>query len=134
MDNNQMNGNNNNNNNNNNRNNKNGQMFLAFLLVSLVMLFIMSYVNSKMDQMSSEEITYSRFLKMVEEDKVESVETVSYTHLDVYKRQDRGRRTPGAERKTIYGSKECLRYEKAAGGDGDPGTLSGGGKRVRAYL
>ena len=67
MDNNQMNGNNNNNNNNNNRNNKNGQMFLAFLLVSLVMLFIMSYVNSKMDQMSSEEITYSRFLKMVEE-------------------------------------------------------------------
>ena len=49
-------------------------MFLAFLLVSLVMLFIMSYVNSKMDQMSSEEITYSRFLKMVEEDKVESVE------------------------------------------------------------
>ena len=74
MDNNQMNGNNNNNNNNNNRNNKNGQMFLAFLLVSLVMLFIMSYVNSKMDQMSSEEITYSRFLKMVEEDKVESVE------------------------------------------------------------
>ena len=74
MDNNQMNGNNNNNNNNNNRNNKNGQMFLAFLLVSLVMLFIMSYVNSKMDQMSSEEITYSQFLKMVEEDKVESVE------------------------------------------------------------
>ena len=74
MDNNQMNGNNNNNNNNNNRNNKNGQMFLAFLLVSLIMLFIMSYVNSKMDQMSSEEITYSRFLKMVEEDKVESVE------------------------------------------------------------
>ena len=70
MDNNQMNG----NNNNNNRNNKNGQMFLAFLLVSLVMLFIMSYVNSKMDQMSSEEITYSQFLKMVEEDKVESVE------------------------------------------------------------
>lgn len=47
---------------------------------------------------------------------------------------DRGRRTPGAERETIYGSKECLRYEKAAGRDGDPGTLSGGGKRARALL
>ena len=92
MDNNQMNGNNNNNNNNNNRNNKNGQMFLAFLLVSLVMLFIMSYVNSKMDQMSSEEITYSRFLKMVEEDKVESVEIGSSRSRSLRKRRKKTQR------------------------------------------
>lgn len=73
MDDNQMNKNNNQNNGGDNKNNKNSQMFLAFLLVSLVMLFIMSYFNSKMAEMSSQEISYSKFIQMVEDDEVESV-------------------------------------------------------------
>ena len=35
---------------------------------------------------------------------------------------------------TIYGAKSAYDTKKAAGGDGDPGTLSGGGKRARAYF
>ena len=75
------NGNNNNNGNNgdnNNKNNKNGQMIMVFILVSLVALFIMSMVMNRYTSMSTSEISYSDFLQMVEEGKVESVEFDSY--------------------------------------------------------
>ena len=83
--NNQMNGNNGNNNNNNggdNNNNKNGSMFLAFLVISLLALFFMSYVNRQVEGMSSEEISYSKFLELVGEDKVKSVE-ISSTQIEI---------------------------------------------------
>lgn len=83
--NNQMNGNNSNNNNNNggdNKNNKNGSMFLAFLVISLLALFFMSYVNRQVEGMSSEEISYSKFLELVGEDKVKSVE-ISSTQIEI---------------------------------------------------
>ncbi|MCI5741576.1 MAG: ATP-dependent zinc metalloprotease FtsH [Lachnospiraceae bacterium] len=83
--NNQMNGNNGNNNNNNggdNKNNKNGSMFLAFLVISLLALFFMSYVNRQVEGMSSEEISYSKFLELVGEDKVKSVE-ISSTQIEI---------------------------------------------------
>ena len=75
------NGNNNNNGNNgdnNNKNNKNGQMIMVFILVSLVALFIMSMVMNRYTSMSTSEISYSDFLQMVEDGKVESVEFDSY--------------------------------------------------------
>lgn len=75
------NGNNNNNGNNgdnNNKNNKNGQMIMVFILVSLVVLFIMSMVMNRYTSMSTSEISYSDFLQMVEDGKVESVEFDSY--------------------------------------------------------
>ena len=75
------NGNNNNNGNNgdnNNKNNKNGQMIMVFILVSLVSLFIMSMVMNRYTAMSTSEISYSDFLQMVEDGKVESVEFDSY--------------------------------------------------------
>ena len=75
------NGNNNNNGNNgdnNNKNNKNGQMIMVFILVSLVSLFIMSMVMNRYTSMSTSEISYSDFLQMVEDGKVESVEFDSY--------------------------------------------------------
>ena len=74
------NGNNNNGNNgdNNNKNNKNGQMIMVFILVSLVALFIMSMVMNRYTSMSTSEISYSDFLQMVEDGKVESVEFDSY--------------------------------------------------------
>ena len=79
--NNRSNGNNNNNGNNgdnNNKNNKNGQMIMVFILVSLVALFIMSMVMNRYTSMSTSEISYSDFLQMVEDGKVESVEFDSY--------------------------------------------------------
>ena len=75
------NGNNNNNGNNgdnNNKNNKNGQMIMVFILVSLVALFIMSMAMNRYTSMSTSEISYSDFLQMVEDGKVESVEFDSY--------------------------------------------------------
>ena len=73
------NGNNNNGNNgNNNKDNKNGQMIMVFILVSLVALFLMSMVMNRYTSMSTSEISYSDFLQMVEDGKVESVEFDSY--------------------------------------------------------
>ena len=76
------NGGNNNNNKNNNSNgdngNKGGQTIMAFILVSLIVLFIMSIVMNQISSADTSEISYTEFLTMVEEGKVESVEFDSY--------------------------------------------------------
>ncbi|MBO5524814.1 MAG: ATP-dependent metallopeptidase FtsH/Yme1/Tma family protein, partial [Roseburia sp.] len=60
------------------KDNRNGQLIMAFILVSLVVLFIMSMVTNQFNQMSTQEISYTEFLDMVEAGKVESVEIGSY--------------------------------------------------------
>ena len=71
------NGNNNNNNGNNNNgnsgNNRNGMTVMAFILAALVVLFLTSLLNSCAKDATNKEISYSEFIKMVEEDKVEEV-------------------------------------------------------------
>lgn len=76
--NNQNNGNNNQNNGNNNQNGDkkggNGQMILAFVIITLVTLFFMSLLNRCSADMTSQRITYTEFVQMVKDDKVEKVE------------------------------------------------------------
>ena len=72
--------NNGNNNNSNNKKNTNGQMILLFLLVTLVALFFMSMFSRWQTQMTTKEISYTEFLKMVEEDKVEEVHVTSNSY------------------------------------------------------
>ena len=68
-------GNNNNNNggNNNGGNNKNGMTIMVFILAALLVLFLTSLLNSCAKDATNKEITYSEFINMVEQDKVESV-------------------------------------------------------------
>ncbi|MDO4475961.1 MAG: ATP-dependent zinc metalloprotease FtsH [Lachnospiraceae bacterium] len=83
MDNNQQNrgpergGGNNNRGNNNNRNNKNHSMVLMFLMVTLVVLFVMSFVNNRVKDSTSKEISYNEFLTMLDQGLVEEVEIES---------------------------------------------------------
>lgn len=76
--NNQNGGNNNQNNGNNNQNGDkkggNGQMILAFVIITLVTLFFMSLLNRCSEDMTSQRITYTEFVQMVKDDKVEKVE------------------------------------------------------------
>ena len=76
--NNQNGGNNNQNNGNNNQNGDkkggNGQMILAFVIITLVTLFFMSLLNRCSADMTSQRITYTEFVQMVKDDKVEEVE------------------------------------------------------------
>ena len=76
--NNQNGGNNNQNNGNNNQNGDkkggNGQMILAFVIITLVTLFFMSLLNRCSTDMTSKQITYTEFIQMVNDDKVEKVE------------------------------------------------------------
>lgn len=73
-----QNGNRNGNNGNGRNNRGGGQAFMVYVIVSLVVLMIMSLLMSRFSAMSTEEITYSQFLEMLEEDKVESVKFDSY--------------------------------------------------------
>ncbi len=72
------NGNNNQNGGNNNQNGDkkggNGQMILAFVIITLVTLFFMSLLNRCSADMTSQRITYTEFVQMVKDDKVEKVE------------------------------------------------------------
>ena len=76
--NNQNGGNNNQNNGNNNQSGDkkggNGQMILAFVIITLVTLFFMSLLNRCSADMTSQRITYTEFVQMVKDDKVEKVE------------------------------------------------------------
>ena len=64
--------------------NRNGQIIMAFIMISLVALFVMSMVTNQFSQMSTQEVSYSEFLKMVNGEgdwkgkRVESVEIGSY--------------------------------------------------------
>ena len=64
--------------------NHNGQILMAFILISLIALFIMSLVTNQFNQMSTQEVSYSEFLDMVngtgkwEGRSVKSVEVGSY--------------------------------------------------------
>ena len=68
--------------------NHNGQILMAFILISLIALFIMSLVTNQFNQMSTQEVSYSEFLDMVngtgkwEGRSVKSVEIGSY-QLDI---------------------------------------------------
>lgn len=64
--------------------NRNGQLLMAFILISLIVLFVMSMVTNRFSQMSTQEVSYSEFLDMVngegewEGRSVKSVEISSY--------------------------------------------------------
>jgi cell division protease FtsH len=66
------------------KDNRNGQILMAFILVSLIVLFIMSMLTNRVSQMSTQEVSYSDFLDMVngtgdwEGKSVESVEIGTY--------------------------------------------------------
>lgn len=62
--------------------NKNGMTILIFILTGLVVLFVASLVNTQITKMTNQEISYSEFWKMVEEDKVESV-VIDGNHIEI---------------------------------------------------
>ena len=59
-------------NNNNNKNGKNNNM-LIIVLVTLIFLLIISFGYNSMNRSLNKEVTYSQFIEMVEQDKLESV-------------------------------------------------------------
>ncbi len=58
--------------------NNNGQMVMMMVLAALVVMFFMSMFSSRAMLSASQKISYSQFLDMVEEGKVESVEIQTY--------------------------------------------------------
>ncbi len=68
-----------NNNNNNKRPRRTGQSALLFILVTLLALLVMSFINSRsFNASTNKEISYTQFIQMVEADRVESIEIESY--------------------------------------------------------
>lgn len=58
-------------------NKKNGQMILMFIVITLVALFFMTLLNKFGAQMTMQKISYNKFIEMVKDDKVTSVEVTS---------------------------------------------------------
>lgn len=68
---------NNNNGGNKNNNNRNGMTIMVFILAALLVLFFTSLLNSCAKSATNKEISYSEFISMVENDKVEKVKFTS---------------------------------------------------------
>ena len=83
-----------NNNNNKNNNNKNGMpnrvALIAILVFSLFIWYMFSMAQDKLQNGTQEEITYNQFLKMLDEDKVESVVATSNKLIITPKEQKEG--------------------------------------------
>lgn len=59
--------------NNNKKNGKNGQTMLVFVLITLVFLLLISFVSNKLNGYTDKEISYTKFLQMVEDGEIEKV-------------------------------------------------------------
>ena len=111
-------GNNPNNNNNNNgdnnrnnggRNNRNGQMVMMFVLITLVALLFMSLISKWQTQMTAREISYTEFLQMVDEGKVESVELTSQ-QIDITPKKSEDELVPITYYTGYVGDEELVRF------------------------
>ena len=80
-----------NNNQNNGKNNRGGQGFMIYVVTSLIVLFFMTMMMNHFTEMSTEEISYSEFLEMVESDQVEAVEFDTYQINITPKEEKKGR-------------------------------------------
>ena len=113
-----------NNNNNNNggndnrgnggRNNRNGQMVMMFVLITLVALLFMSLISKWQTQMTAREISYTEFLQMVGEGKVESVE-LSSQQIDIAPKKSEDEVVPITYYTGYVGDEELIPTLKKAG-------------------
>ena len=85
---------NNQNNNQNGNNNRNGQTILLFIFAAMFVLFIMSFINSRFTSSTTEEISYTKFIEMVENGEVESVEISTY-QIDITPKENTSSEFPG---------------------------------------
>lgn len=83
--------------NNGGKDNRNGQIVMAFILISLVALFVMTLVTNHFSQMSSQEVSYSEFLQMVNGEgdwKGKSVKSVEISSYEIEITLDSDKKTP----------------------------------------
>lgn len=79
-------------NNNNNKNSRNGQNILWFVMITLIVLLMVSALSNRVSSLTHQEVTYSDFMQMVEDGKVESV-TITATEIQI---------SPKEESNTLY--------------------------------
>ncbi len=80
--------NNNNNKNNNKKKNENTTFIIVCVIVTLFTIMLITFLNNKIQESSRVEISYSEFLQMIEEDKIDSVEVSSNKIYIVPKKED----------------------------------------------
>ncbi len=114
--NNNQNGGNNNRNGGGPRNNRNGQMVMIFVLITLVALLFMSLVSKWQTQMTAQEISYTEFLQMVEDGKVESVELDSQ-QIDITPKKSENELIPITYYTGYVGDEDLVPTLKEAGVD-----------------
>lgn len=96
------------------RNNRNGQMVMVFVLITLVALLFMSLVSKWQTQMTAQEISYTEFLKMVEDGKVESVDLGSQ-QIDITPKPDKNEIIPVTYYTGYVGDQDLVPTLKEAG-------------------
>ena len=108
--------NNGNNGNNGGRNNRNGQMVMMFVLITLVALLFMSLISKWQTQMTARDISYTEFLQMVDEGKVESVQ-LSAQQIDITPKKSEDEVVPITYYTGYVGDEDLVPMLKDAGVD-----------------
>ena len=98
------------------RNNRNGQMVMMFVLITLVALLFMSLISKWQTQMTAREISYTEFLQMVDEGKVESV-VLSSQQIDITPKKSADEVVPITYYTGYVGDEDLVPMLKEAGVD-----------------
>ena len=69
---------------------KNGQTIIIFLIVTVITLIVMALFNSMMNGTTNQEITYNKFMEMLDNDEVENVVIESNQYVITPKQQPYG--------------------------------------------
>ena len=86
----------------NRKNPKNGQTIILFLVVTVITLIVMALFNSMMSGTTNQEITYNRFMEMLENNEVQSVVIESNQYVITPKEQPYGFSALGGMKFTYY--------------------------------
>ena len=98
------------------RNNRNGQMVMMFVLITLVALLFMSLISKWQTQMTAREISYTEFIQMVDEGKIESV-VLSSQQIDITPKKDKDEVVPITYYTGYVGDEDLVPMLKEAGVD-----------------
>lgn len=76
-----MNNNNNSNNNNNKKKNENTRFIIICVIATLFTIMLITFLNNKIQEGSRVEITYSKFLEMIDNNEIKAVKVSSNKNI-----------------------------------------------------
>lgn len=96
------------------KNGRSGQSMLFFVLITLVFLLLISFVSNRINSYTDQEISYTKFLDMVDNGEVESVE-IGSSEIQITPKEDKNGRVQRVYHTGVLEDEDLLDQLEKAG-------------------